>query len=381
MSSKFELLKRSGELLSSGFEKWRDIWQSATDSLEHGYFLSWPWTQHWLEKLPLEIDVRLLVADAHGGRAVCLLGHGIEKRHGFITSDSYYLNHSGQAPFDDVTLEYNLIASRHPSVPLLQAVLSSLPKDFDELHLPALDARGFPGNCIGSPLAGYHCVVHREEPCPNVDLNGIRGSEDEYLRALSRNTRASIRRAKNGLARIGPVRLIDAENLGAAHEIFDELVGLHQAAWQRRGRAGAFAAKWFLDFHRSLIEKRFDSGEVQLLRVECNGETVGCLYNFVYKGDVIYYQSGINYQDFGNYKPGFVCHALAVPYNSSLGHRRYDFLAGGSRYKQILSTHSNRLIWCTIQKPRLFFRLERLAKAAKAHIRSKQFVARENVIQ
>ena len=115
---------------------------------------------------------------------------------------------------------------------------------------------------------------------------------------------------------------------------------------------------------------------MQLLRITCGKKTLGCLYNFVSQGMVYYYQSGFNYPDFGRFKPGLVCHALAIPYNAAQGHKTYDFLVGDSQYKKSLSTHANQLVWCTIQKPRLRFKLEGLAKAAKAWFREQKSNAR-----
>ena len=67
---------------------------------------------------------------------------------------------------------------------------------------------------------------------------------------------------------------------------------------------------------------------VDLLRVRAGDTTVGCLYNFVSRGDVSFYQSGLAYETDGKLKPGLVCHALAIDHAARAGHRWYDFLAG-----------------------------------------------------
>ena len=74
--------------------------------------------------------------------------------------------------------------------------------------------------------------------------------------------------------------------------------------------------------------------------------------------------------------PGSVCHALVIPYNAAQGHKTYDLLVGDSQYKKSLSTHANQLVWYTIQKPRLRFKLEGLAKAAKAWLKEQKPNAR-----
>ena len=97
---------------------------------------------------------------------------------------------------------------------------------------------------------------------------------------------------------------------------------------------------------------------------------MGCLYNFIYQGVVHFYQSGFNYSDFSHFKPGLVCHSLAIPLNADLNHKIYDFLASNVQYKRSLSTHTNHLVWYTIQKPRLRFKLEKLAKVTKRLLKS-----------
>ena len=157
--------------------------------------------------------------------------------------------------------------------------------------------------------------------------------------------------------------------------MFDELVALHRQAWRDRGEAGAFLP-FVHDFHRRLIERRFAAGEIQLLRVRAGDTTVGCLYNFVSRGDVSFYQSGLAYETDGKLKPGLVCHALAIDHAARAGHRWYEFLAGQSRYKQSLAPDARALVWARIQKPRLRFALEDLARSVRDQVRARRAAAR-----
>jgi hypothetical protein len=49
-------------------------------------------------------------------------------------------------------------------------------------------------------------------------------------------------------------------------------------------------------------------------------------------------------------KPGLTCHAALIDYLSVRGLEVYDFLAGGSDYKQSLATASNQLTWAYVYK-------------------------------
>ena len=105
--------------------------------------------------------------------------------------------------------------------------------------------------------------------------------------------------------------------------------------------------------------------EIQLLRIKCENDTIGCLYNFIYKNNVYFYQSGINYNLDKRLKPGLIAHVEAILHNASKGHKIYDFLGGCSHYKKRLSTHYNRLAWIRLQKPLLKFRIEDVLKTFK----------------
>ena len=100
---------------------------------------------------------------------------------------------------------------------------------------------------------------------------------------LNRKTRGQLRRAQR-LA--GDVTVDIARTAPDAIAIYDELVALHGAHWRRRGLPGAFADRWFERVHRRLIAKRFDAGEIQLVRVRNASHTIGCLYNFVFRDRV-----------------------------------------------------------------------------------------------
>jgi CelD/BcsL family acetyltransferase involved in cellulose biosynthesis len=205
-----------------------------------------------------------------------------------------------------------------------------------------------------------------------VDLARVRAAGD-YLSLLSANARAQIRRALRLFEARAPITLETASSVAEASAIFDELVTLHRRNWQWRGKEGAFTP-FVRAFHERLIRRRFDAGEIQLLRVRSGPATIGSLYNFVFDGVIYFYQSGIAWQADAKLKPGLVCHAEAVAHNASLGHQRYDFLGGESRYKKTLATDDHRhLVWARIQRPRLRFRVEdalrdarNLARAARA---------------
>ncbi len=204
---------------------------------------------------------------------------------------------------------------------------------------------------------------------PYVDLARVRAAGD-YLALLSPSTRAQIRRTRRGL---GALTVEEAADARQALAFYDELVALHARRWRARGLPGAFADPWIDRFHRRLIERRFPHAEIQLLRVRAGGDTVGCLYNLVAGGRVLFYQGGLAEHADPRVKPGYACHAEAVRVNAAAGRAAYDFLGGEGRYKRSLATDEARLAWARVQRPLARFSVEdRLA----AWRRAAQFLLR-----
>jgi CelD/BcsL family acetyltransferase involved in cellulose biosynthesis len=366
--NKVSIKNRSNHFVSDEISGWKRIWENALQNQPHSYFLSWAWVSQWLKNLPLEVEVSLVEVETLSGRAVCFLGHNKHTRYGCIHSNSYYLNYTGLPLYDSLTLEYNQVLGQANTIEVLTKIINALPKEWDELHLPYLDTYLFPGNCLPKIIEGYKIRFSKQQPSYYVELKNIDETQDSYLNLLSGNTRNNIRRAMKKLNNLGALQLEPANDEKMALIIYDELTAMHQRAWQSRGQAGAFSGDWFNNFHRELIKERFSSGEVQLLRIACGEKTLGCLYNFVYQGTIYYYQSGFNYADFNDNKPGLVCHALAISFNANQGHTVYDFLAGDTQYKKSLATHKNQMVSCIIQKPYLRFCVENRMKKLKTRI-------------
>jgi hypothetical protein len=279
-----------------------------------------------------------------------------------------FLNCTGVGDYDEVCIEYNSWLAADATL-TLREVVDLLPGGWDELVLPALDAAAPPGDRLAQDLGPFRLREEGRTPCSVVDLARVR-AEGDYLKLLSGNVRSQLRRAARLYAERGPLRLEVPAALDEALEVFADLLRLHGETWRARGGRGAFIP-FVRAFHERLIRRRFDSGEIQLLRLRAGGDTVGCLYNFVWDGVVSFYQSGIRYQEDGRLKPGMLCHVEAVRHNAAAGHRLYDFLAGDSQYKQSLATGSRHLVWARIQRPLLRFRLEDALRGARRWVRGR----------
>ena len=339
-----------------------DIWQNLAASSNCSYFLSWGWIQNWIETLPREIPVKLAVlTNGAGPRSAFFLGRAQVANQGIFRSKAYLLNQTGNWTYDRLYIEHNSVLHSDQGPCSLQQIVDSLPGEWEELYLSALAPSSFPANDL-QIAAPHEILIANVIPCPYVDLQQARDNPKGYTALLSSNARSQIKRSYKLYEGRGPLVAELAQDVPTALAIYDELIALHEAWWQRRSKPGAFHSEYFRAFHRRLIERRFHSGEIQLLRLRCGNETVGCLYNFVFRGIVYFYQSGLAFEEDNRFKPGYVCHVEAIQLNAKAGHRRYDFLAGVEDYKERLSTHQDSIVWARVQKPKVKFKVERVLR-------------------
>jgi len=338
---------------------WRDLEGKA---FRPPYFLSWGWVENWLTALPDDRRPALAVVREHGQPAAAFfLGFRRERRHVVMDSDVYYFNTTGVPRHDELCIEHNGLIAAPGADRSLAGLLEVLPGAWDEVVLPAVDRYAF-DDLGASALARYRVRVEREASAPFVDLAAVRAARGDYLSLLGSSTRTQLRRARRI---VGPLTVEIANDDRTALDIWGDLLRLHARRWAARGMRGAFADPWFEQFHRRLILTRLRHGEIQLLRVRAADRTIGCLYNFVYGGRVLFYQSGFALHEAPHVKPGYLTHAAAVEHNARLGHAVYDMLGGSEAYKERLATGSTRLVWLRVQRPLARFSVEQRLRRVK----------------
>jgi CelD/BcsL family acetyltransferase involved in cellulose biosynthesis len=348
-------MERALDLIDPRDPRIERVWHDLEARAQAPYFLSWGWIENWLAALPVDDTPQLAVLN-EGGQpsAAFFLGARRVRRHLVMPSNALYFNATGVPRHDELCIEHNGLLASAGARRSLAGILDLLPGEWDEMFLPAIDRYAFDDLGAGS-LGAYRVHIDREVAAQFVDLAAVRSIEGGYTSLLGPSTRTQLRRSRRI---VGSIDVEVAQDVRHAMDIWSELLRLHARRWIARGESGAFADPWFERFHRRLILSRLASGEIQLMRVRAGNETIGCLYNFVYRGRVMFYQSGLAAFDDPHVKPGFLCHAAAVEYNALAGHQIYDLLGGESRYKQSLATGSSRLVWLRVQRPRMRFALE-----------------------
>ena len=156
-----------------------------------------------------------------------------------------------------------------------------------------------------------------------------------------------------------------AATLNQALGWLEELGLLHQVYWVARGEAGGFANPYFVEFLRHMLRTCLAKGTVELFRVSAADQAIGYVYNFVYRGQVYAYLTGILYEDDAKLKPGLVNHVLAIEAHLAEGAAIYDFMAGDNRYKANLGAPGPEMYYFVAQRATFSLRLENALRGAK----------------
>ena len=273
-----------------------------------------------------------------------------------MKKECVFFNETGDEVLDDLTIEYNAALGAASKSAVNSLFHSAEFAQAEEFRFSALSASAYAD--LQFPESEFVAEV-RQIPSFYIDLNEIRESGKAYIDFLSKNRRNKLRRSEREYERKGELALHSASSVAEALEMLEALKSLHQQEWNRRGKPGAFGSEFFCDFHRALVQSRFEHGEIELLKVSSDSNVIGYLYNFVYQGATLFYQSGLNYGESNIERPGLVCHHLAINHNLAQDRRIYNFLGGDSAYKQSLSTNSDSLYSVRVVRRNLKWRVER----------------------
>ena len=351
------------------FDIVKEIWISLLKRCPHTYFLSWQWKDLWIKSLPPDCNITLIAGFRNESPVIAFfIGSTITTRHKFIPIQQLSINTTYLPHVDDLYFEYDGILVEPTVTIWLDLLVKQIQMKWDELVLPKCTLIYNPTLQLNGINSKYYNLHKRDSRSHYVDLDKVRSSSN-YLSLLSPNKRSQIRRSIKEYEKIGKLRIIVAKNEHEVFEVFDELIDLHQKLWTGRGQPGNFSSEYFINFHKTLISQRFEHGEIQLMRISAGDYTIGCLYNLVFKGQVLFYTGGLDYLPNNIYRPGLVSHYLAIEHNAKIGLNSYDFLAGEDEYKRSLSTDYNEMQKTMVQKRntkyyigRIIARLNRLYK-------------------
>lgn len=340
-------------------------------------FLSW----EWLAALAATSGhARRMHVLTGGGEPLAMLAEARTVRHGVMPVRRWLLNETGDPAADRVALEYNSLLASGAAEAAFGWLVRHLPAA-DELVVRNATEGTAAALIAASREAGWGCRILKETEAPYASLAQVSPPGAPFEARLGPNTRAAVRRsARLYEAAHGPVTLRRAGTAAEALDWFGRLEALHTAQWRARGKAGAFGDSSFREFHRHFLTGAHERTMADLLRVTAGETEVGYLYSLLSPGGwVMAYQSGFAPPPDNRWKPGYLCHTLAINSYAARGFACYDFLAGAAPYKRRLAQGAQPLRSVAIFAPRLKFMLEQTMRGVRDRIRSRKAKRSERV--
>jgi CelD/BcsL family acetyltransferase involved in cellulose biosynthesis len=225
---------------------------------------------------------------------------------------------------------------------------------WDELRLCGLDALVPTLQSLRSALEhrGLGARLETDAGAPYIPLPVSWGA---YLSALTSTDRYFVRRTLRDFeswagSRVRFHRAQTPAELGRGRQI---LMSLHAERWQARNREGVFASPLFRAFHEAVMPALLARGALDLRWMTVDDRPIAAVYNIVWANRVQFYQGGRAVDVPKSVRPGIVLHLHAIRAAIEAGHVEYDFLAGGSRYKQQLALALRPMGMLVIEKPGL----------------------------
>lgn len=324
--------------------RWSALYDRAANA---SFFLSPAWMRAWLGGAPAR--TQLLAIEARENAATVLMGAvGVaSRRPPLLGFKEGRLQEFADPASDAVYVEYNdFLAATDDDEALRRKALEALTAE--------IGADVFVFRNVREPLAAalrafadakrWRARTLNEQPVYAIDLAAIRNAGGGVIGALEGSLGAQVRRALRRYEERGPVaaRPAPADGWTDAWRMMTEM---HAARW----KPGVFANKKLVAFHERL--RAAAPSACELLRVAAGADTIGVLYNFVFAGRVMNYQSGLRFEDDNQLKPGYVCHALACQHYLERGLNVYDMLAGEAEYKRRLGARTETLTSLALERP------------------------------
>lgn len=351
----------------------RKHWQQLEKEANISFFQSWPWIDAWLtvarkEVRPLVFKINNQVV------GLCFVGCGQTKDHRFLSFPTFVPWGTGRDYIDVSAPEYNspiILPGHEKSV--RQAMVSFLLTHPRMSKMNRIDLRRVPiEHYEDYVVEGYHYDIYKLEDSFSVTLDNIRNKD--ITNVFSKGAHSQIKQSMTHYQdQFGEISYERAENATKAQNWFVELGKLNQKRFNEKSQKGIWDYPKLINMHRALLDRYFEKGLAEIVRVRAGDKTIGYLYNFLFKGRVYYYMGGFVYHEDNKLRPGMVTHSEAIQHYAKQNDLEYyDFLAGNQSYKKRLSDDSSQMIHFTVTRPCFKYKLSDYLRKIKNFFKKKR---------
>lgn len=329
---------------ATSFDRLKEEWEALLPRCSKPtIFLTPEWQRAWWETFGMGRELHLLAVRDEDGKLIAVAPLFMQET---IVDDSPWPAISIERPVlpakgrkmrtvhfvggTEVSDYLDLVVDRNQVSQTCAAVMNYLMGECWEL----IDFHNIPGD---SPTIevfisearkrGYKLNVAREDVCPFVDLPP---AWEQYLAALTKKQRHELRRKRRKAVREARVDwdlVRDPSDLEVNLEVFFDL---HIRSDPDKAD---FLDAQMQEFFRRVATFALQRGWLWLAFILINGQPDASILCFDYNQEILVYNSGYDPHTYPMLSSGMVLMGYLIQRAIETGHRRFDFMQGGERYK------------------------------------------------
>ncbi len=186
---------------------------------------------------------------------------------------------------------------------------------------------------------GFEVSLSQQEVCPVISLPS---NWEEYLNMLDKKQRHELRRKIRRAE--GATEQIQWYIVSEKHDIQEEIGHfLHLMGASHPEKASFLRDQQNETFFKAIVPIIFHNNWLQLSFLTIDGVHAATYLNFVYKGRVLVYNSGLLPDQYGHLSPGIILLAHNIQYAIETGYELFDFLRGDEVYKYRMGGQDTRV--------------------------------------
>lgn len=328
-------IRTDAELTALG-EDWEHLFQRSRSA---NVFLTFQWISQWWFCIGRGHELFIVTVRDHDGRLVAVAPMYISRQAGV-----FRIRRLGFLGDSLVGSDYLDVLVDQTDGPVVMECLSSFilgqRENWDYIDLADTLAESNAARLCEKLVANrMKAEVVPSSLCPYIVLPD---SAESYMRSLGSKTRKRLRYHLRSLQKEGNVEFAVARSGTELEQAYEQLVDLHSARLETRGRASAFVEPRVAEFHRGALQALSSEGRVRIYLLKIDGEAIAALYALSAGSRMFFYQSGMN-PAYGRFSVGSLLIQYAIEDAIRIQLSEFDFLRGDEPYKLLWTSHKRQM--------------------------------------
>ncbi|MEM7378981.1 MAG: GNAT family N-acetyltransferase [Pseudomonadota bacterium] len=347
------------------FDRLEATWTALfTNDPTAGVFNSWDWNRLWWSHYGATHRLLIVLVHVDGGPvaiAPCYLTQTRALRCLPVTT-LRFIGSGGDTSPDDL----GVLCHPHHRDTVTRALITHLLTlgTVDRLHLCDMpEAAELHTQLIAEAGEQSWTLCRRVQHKRRVDT--LPDSVDAFVASLSKNARKQRKRRFQKLNQTGTARFTRCERAEDIGAFFERLATLHRSRQVSKGEHGSFSSAAYNAFHRALMQRALARGELRLVELKLDEETVGIEYAFHVKGVLALFQTGFDPR-FKDLSPGHLMMMYMIERAIEDGATRIDSLKGDYDYKSTYAKDWQHSVTVDLYRSAPVARLIQLAERLRA---------------